>query len=100
MAKSIEEIIQDKLVSISDALEVPVNFVAEEGSSNQVKPAFNPDDMISKFVALFVYAGVNMPSTMLPGYNRVHADVEFWIAKLKELSSNSEPKTETDGGAG
>ena len=99
MAKSIEEIVQDKLTKVSDAREVPVNFVASEKEANHVKPAYNPDDMISKLIAILVFSGVNIPITFAPPYNRVHADVEFWkrfMAASQTVSELApEPATET-----
>lgn len=91
MVKSTDEIVQEKLVSISDALEVKVEFVTNEANANVVHPAFNPDAMISKLLALLVYSGVSVPSTFAPGYNRVHADVEFWKAYIAEKTKPEEP---------
>ena len=44
---------------------------------------------MSKILALMVYSGITVPSTFAPGYNRVHADVEFWkqffVDKMKPV---------------
>ena len=100
MEKSTDQIVQDKLTAISDALEVPVQFAANEADANVVRPAYNPDAIISKLLALLVFSGISVPSTFAPGYNRVHADIEFWkkyMAKiikpaLSEASASVEEK--------
>ena len=96
MEKSIEQIISEKLVVISEALEVEVKFSADEKDENRVAPAFNMSAMASKWLALLVYSGINIQTNLLsPAYNCVHADVEFWKKYMEDKKKESESDPES-----
>lgn len=79
-----DEKIHEIFKTISKALDVPVELIAE-GEDNKVVPYFDVNAITSKYFALLVYIGANVPATP-PPYNRVHADVEFWKNKLQPAS--------------
>ena len=89
MEKSSEQIACEIFKNVSDMLSVPVHMVVDAQDQNLVKPAFNPDALVSKIVALFVFCGITMPSNISPNYNSVHADIEFWKNRLSEMAASS-----------
>lgn len=101
-----EEEIERIFSGISELLGVEIEMRANEGE--KLKPHFNLDAIISKFLALMTYCGWNVPSAgILPSYNRVHADVEFWRKKFEveaaaepAPSSSEEAEIETETGPG
>lgn len=94
MEKLTKDLFDDKLVKVSDALEVDVKFVVSAEDEGKADPQFDPNAIISKLLALFVFAGLTVPSNMAPAYNRVHADIEFWKRKFEEIESNKKAETQ------
>lgn len=89
MEKSVknEKIVQI-MNDISKILDIEVTMLADD--EQKLFPNWDVSAMLSKFLALCVYAGWNVPPTsILVAYNRVHADVEFWKKKMEELENQS-----------
>ena len=86
------------LFKVSEALDVPVKF--SDGSDMKVNPAFDVNAMISKFVGLLVFAGVDVPSAFAPSYMRVHADVDFWKRHFEALEVEAGKRAEASAGEG
>ena len=89
-----DEKVNKILTDVSDIFGVEVRFVQTE-DEGKVRPSFNVDAVISKMIALFVYSGLNVPSSFAPPYNRVHADVEWWKNKFNEIKNQPEEETKT-----
>ena len=79
----VEEKVESIFKAMSEAMDVPVELISA-GAENKVKPHFDVNAILSKFTALLVYCGMNVPSSFTPAYNRVHADVDFWKRKFEE----------------
>lgn len=88
MEKLTKEKIEDIMKRVSDMMDVKFELVSVE--DNRLEPMFDVDAIVSKFMALLVYSGLNVPSSFAPPYNRVHADIEFW----KKRFESDKPKEE------
>lgn len=77
------EAINAILILVSNTLDTEVVLVADE--TNKTVPNFDVNGFVSKLIALFVYAGLNVPtSSLTPPYNKIHADVEYWKKKFEK----------------
>ena len=90
--------IDDILFKMSDVFHVPVQFL--DGDDMKVNPAFDVNAMVSKFVGLMVYGGVDVPSAFAPSYMRVHADVDFWKRHFEELKNKAEESAKPEAPQG
>jgi hypothetical protein len=92
--KKIDEI----FTQLSDLLHVPIDFKQVLEEEGIVVPAYDVNAIISKQLALFVYAGLNVPNSFAPPYNRVHADVEWWKQIFEKESKKAEqaPDVQSD----
>lgn len=76
--------IEGKMKAISEVLDVEFLLVKDE-STQRIEPNFDVNAMLSKFVALMVYCGFSVPSTIAPAYNRVNADIDYWKRHFDEV---------------
>lgn len=89
-----EDIRNEILIKLSDLVGAEVTFHPVQEDEGRVIPAFNVDAIVSKTIAFLVFCGINIPpASMLPPYNRVHADVEWWKKRIAEMEQK------TDGSA-
>ena len=86
------EFIDEKLRTLSDAMEVEIKYCQEKDSEGKVLPAYDVNSIISKMIALLVYSGLHVPSSFSPSYNSVHAGVEYWKRRREEHEKATEPK--------
>lgn len=86
------EEIRSILTTLSELTGTEVKF--EEGDQGRLQPIFDFNAIISKLFAVMVFCGITMNVSGLPPYNRVHADVEWWKSRFKELDQQAEPNKE------
>jgi hypothetical protein len=94
----------DKILStLSDLLQVPIEFRQTIEDQGRVLPAYDVNAILSKQIALFVYTGLSVPSSFAPAYNRVHADVEWWkqhFEKIEPEKAKAQVETGATGAEG
>lgn len=88
MEKNAHEIIDQKLIALSDIMGVPVQFAPDESEQGKMRPVYDVNGILSKMLALFVYCGMSVAANCAPPYNRVHADIEWW---KKEFATPDAP---------
>ena len=77
-----EKELTERLTQLSKHLDTEITLIQDD--SGKVNPHFDVNSCISKFIALLVYAGLNVPTqAMTPPYNRVNADIRYWEKKFE-----------------
>lgn len=97
----VQEKIDNILNSLSDLMGIEVKFSPNNEDQGKVNPVYDINGILSKMIALFVFSGLNVPTTFPPPYNRVHADIEWWKKEMLQLpaapSAPSSASEETPG---
>lgn len=78
-----DEQISSIIVNISKELGVPVAMVPDDSEKGKLLPRCDINCTISRYLALLVYMGLNVPNNIAPPYNRVHADIEYWRKRFE-----------------
>lgn len=81
-----KEKVDSILKNLSDLMGIPIQFHQTSEDQGIVIPAYDVNAIISKMIALFVFSGLNVPSSFAPPYNRVHADIEWWKQQMESIS--------------
>ena len=77
--------IESKFTVIFEAMDVPVLLV--NGDNNKLQRTFNMNAVLSKFVALMVYSGLEVSTNISPSYTRINADIDYWKRNFEEKKS-------------
>jgi len=83
------------LIEISKLLGIEIRFEPEGKDSQKISPMIDVNSILSKFMALLVYIGWGVPINIMPPYNRVHADVEYWKKQFSSEVLLPSPSKET-----
>ena len=68
------------LLELARALDLTIGFVPD--ATGRVQPQVDMTALLARILALLVYQGVSVPTTIAPPYNAVHAEIAYWTTRL------------------